>query len=148
MADIDTACAAKVQNHTRNTILIGDQGSEADLRRWVKESGADVAPFNLIVDDGFHQGHNQLASFTVLFQEALAPGGIYVIEDLEGDDLPLCQDLQVKAVMRDQILYWMHQLLRVPRSLVLDLPPGLQGITCQREACFFHKCPEHAVNCP
>ena len=30
MADIDTTCARKVQNTTKNTILIGDQSSETD----------------------------------------------------------------------------------------------------------------------
>ena len=151
MADIDTACAAKVQNTTKNTILIGDQGSEEDLLRFIKEAGADDGAngFNLIVDDGSHRNAHQLESFRVLFEHGLAPGGIYVIEDIESPDTPLCTDLQPKQRTRDQVLYWMHQLMRFPRNLEdLDLPKGLQGITCQREACFFHKCPVDAVRCP
>lgn len=57
MADIDTACAAKVQNTTKNKILIGDQNSEADLKRWIAESGGN---FDVVVDDGSHSPVHQV----------------------------------------------------------------------------------------
>ena len=47
---------------------------------------ADVVPghdFDLIVDDGSHDPHHQIATFNALFPR-LAPGGIYIIEDVNG----------------------------------------------------------------
>ncbi len=145
MADIDTVCAAKVQNTTKNTILIGDQGSEADLLRWVNTTGGG---FDIIVDDGSHSPRHQLESFRVLFQHALKPGGIYFIEDIESPQRPICNPYQPEALSRDKILYWIDQLLIFPRHADVDLPPGLQSITCQRESCAFHKCPADAIRCP
>jgi hypothetical protein len=145
MADIDTVCAAKVQNTTKNTILIGDQGSETDLMQWVNITGGG---FDIIVDDGSHNPRHQLESFRLLFEHALKPGGIYFIEDIESAQRPTCQPFEPAVLSRDKILYWVDQLLIFPREAALDLPPGLQSITCQRESCAFHKCPEDAIRCP
>jgi hypothetical protein len=61
-------------------VVVGDQGDLGTLRRWVAESGGG---FDFIVDDGGHLSHQQIASFRILFQHALNPGGLYVIEDLQ-----------------------------------------------------------------
>ena len=144
MADIDTSCAAKVQNTTKNKILIGDQSSEADLRRWIKESGGD---FDFIVDDGSHNPLHQLESFRVLFKEALKPGGTYFIEDIESPSRKTCQPFQPAVLSRDKIMYWVDELMS-PRNALVDLPEGLMSITCQRESCAFHKCPAEEPRCP
>jgi hypothetical protein len=145
MADIDTVCAAKVQSTTKNTILIGDQGSEKDLMQWVNLTGGN---FDVIVDDGSHNPQHQLESFRVLFEHALKPGGIYFIEDIESPQRKICEPYQPTVLSRDKILYWVDQLMIFPRHAELDLPKGLQSITCQRESCAFHKCPEDAIRCP
>jgi hypothetical protein len=54
-----------------------DQGDDASLRRLAAEG-----PFDVIVDDGSHLSAHQLMTFRVLF-DALAEGGLYVIEDVQ-----------------------------------------------------------------
>jgi hypothetical protein len=146
MADIDTACARKVQNTTHNAILIGDQSSEADMQRWIDTSGGQ---FDLIVDDGSHSSTHQIASFEFLFHNALAPGGVYVMEDIESLDEPLCKaEFRPESLSRHRILYWVHELLKFPRNADVDLPKGLEMILCQREACAFFKCADGEPRCP
>jgi hypothetical protein len=145
MADIDTACAAKVQHLLKNKVLIGDQGSKTDLLRWTEESGG---AFDVIVDDGSHNPLHQLQSFNVLFEHALKPGGIYFIEDVESANRTICSPYEPERLSRDKILYWVDQLLIFPRNAVVDVPAGLMAITCQREACAFLKCPAEEPRCP
>lgn len=57
--------------------VIGSQSSRPDLRRLVKR----VPHFDLIIDDGGHTMKQQQVSLGFLFWY-LAPGGLYVIEDL------------------------------------------------------------------
>lgn len=61
----------------RITTITGDQGNPALLKRVGKTYG----PFDLIVDDGSHDPHDQLLSLLYLW-EHLTPGGIYAIEDV------------------------------------------------------------------
>jgi hypothetical protein len=145
LADIDTVCAEKVQHTTKNTILIGDQGSEADLLGWIETSGGN---FDVIVDDGSHNPLHQLESFRVLFEHALKPGGYYFMEDIESTDRTICQPFTPNTLSRDKILYWVDQLMKFPRSAEVDLPKGLMAINCQREMCVFQKCPQDEPRCP
>jgi hypothetical protein len=146
MADLDVACARRVQNTTKNTILIGDQSSQTDMQSWIDLSGGQ---FDLIVDDGSHSSNHQIASFEFLFQKALAPGGVYVIEDIESLDEPLCKtEFRPESLSRHKILYWVHELLKFPRQAVVDLPDGLEMILCQREACAFFRCADGEPRCP
>ena len=143
MADIDTKCADEVQHTLPNPILIGDQSSPIDMQRWLNISGG---AFDLIVDDGSHNSGHQLASFDFLFRQGLKPGGLYVIEDIESIDTPMNQ-LDTSS-SRYKIMQWMHEFLKFPRSANVDLPHYLMMITCQREACAFHKCPLAEERCP
>jgi hypothetical protein len=62
----------------RFTFIRGDAGSEADLRRL-----RDAAPaFDVIIDDASHASYHQQLAFKILFPK-LAPGGLYIIEDLQ-----------------------------------------------------------------
>eukprot|EP00672_Neobodo_designis_P027319 CAMPEP_0174840682 /NCGR_PEP_ID=MMETSP1114-20130205/8836_1 /TAXON_ID=312471 /ORGANISM="Neobodo designis, Strain CCAP 1951/1" /LENGTH=313 /DNA_ID=CAMNT_0016074841 /DNA_START=33 /DNA_END=971 /DNA_ORIENTATION=+ len=59
-------------------LVIGDQSRDADLaklQQW--------APYDVIVDDGGHMTWQQTKTLDVLFLHALAPGGTYIIEDLQ-----------------------------------------------------------------
>lgn len=58
----------------------GDQQDEVFLRKFVNETGGG---FSLIIDDGGHHPEQQLNSYKVLFEQALLPGGTYIIEDIE-----------------------------------------------------------------
>ena len=60
-------------------VRIGSQADPAFLAKVVQELG----PFDIIIDDGSHVVSHQIASFNALFDEALKPGGIYMVEDLE-----------------------------------------------------------------
>lgn len=63
-----------------NTVQ-GDQGDRDFLRTgFLEKSGGN---FDMIVDDGGHHFEQQTASYEVLFDLALKPGGLYVIEDVE-----------------------------------------------------------------
>lgn len=78
--EFDGACVAKHQELMHPaTIHIGDQGNVTDLHRLINASGGG---FDLVLDDGGHRWSQQLTSLDVLIHHALAPGGLYVIEDL------------------------------------------------------------------
>jgi hypothetical protein len=56
----------------------GDQSDEEFMRCLGREHG----PFDIIVDDGSHKNEDVRVSFAALFRHYLAPGGLYVIEDM------------------------------------------------------------------
>jgi hypothetical protein len=145
LMDIDTKCADKVHNFTKNAIIIGDQGSEKDLRRAIELSGG---AFDFIVDDGSHSPAHQLESFRVLFEHALKPGGTYFIEDIESTSRELCESPFPSGNSRDRVVYWADQFLKFPRIADVDLPANLMSMTLQREMAVFHKCPVDEERCP
>lgn len=136
-------------------ILIGDQSSEEDLQKWIDESGG--GNFDAIVDDGSHKNHHIYASLIFLWKNALAPGGLYFIEDLQvsrdkdhrdvnnigknpqtGENSPL--------FMSEVIKDYQEQLM-VPSSAKGEnwqypILPSLKGIYCSYEACVLMKCKE------
>lgn len=79
----------------RITTVVCDQSDEAALLQLNEQWG----PFDVIIDDGSHIQSHILTSFNTLFP-CLAPGGIYVIEDLatayrpeyQGTGRPLAND--------------------------------------------------------
>jgi hypothetical protein len=75
----------------RFIFIRGDAGSEADLRQV-----ANAAPkFDVIIDDASHASYHQQLTFKVLFPK-LAPGGIYIIEDLQWQS-PAFEDILPKV---------------------------------------------------
>ena len=123
-------------------MLVGDQGSYADLNRWVAESGGE---FDLIVDDGGHGNDMWLHSFEVLWNKALRPGGFYFIEDLCFSRNKYF-DSKSKVIMADIIKEWIEQLMTTTKynpnlpPYQYPIPPGIKWIVCQYEACVFAKC--------
>eukprot|EP01062_Namystynia_karyoxenos_P056478 TRINITY_DN47438_c0_g1_i1.p1 TRINITY_DN47438_c0_g1~~TRINITY_DN47438_c0_g1_i1.p1 ORF type:complete len:739 (+),score=140.94 TRINITY_DN47438_c0_g1_i1:78-2219(+) len=67
------------------TLVLGDQGNPDHLRRMVKTLGE--LSMDIIADDGGHIGTAQVQTFKILFRDLLRPGGIFVIEDIEGSYL-------------------------------------------------------------
>jgi cephalosporin hydroxylase len=72
--DIDPNCANRVT--APNQVRIGSQADATFLAQIVKEFGAP----DVVLDDGSHIGHHQIASFHALFP-LLKDGGLYIIED-------------------------------------------------------------------
>lgn len=61
-------------------VIKADQGDSSSI----VAAMADIpSPVRLIIDDGSHHPQHQLASFSILFEALLEPGGYYIIEDLE-----------------------------------------------------------------
>ena len=57
---------------------VGDQADSDTIEKMAKFHG----PFDIIIDDASHISSKTIASFDRLYQH-LAPGGVYVIEDLQ-----------------------------------------------------------------
>ena len=69
----------------RTTTVKGDQGSTNDLQGFIDAHGREG--FGLILDDGSHASSDQQVSLAALF-DSVAPGGLYVIEDLHWQPRP------------------------------------------------------------
>lgn len=58
-------------------VHVGDQSDHGVLDRILAEAGG----FEVVIDDGGHHAHDQIASFEHLFPQ-LSDGGVYICEDL------------------------------------------------------------------
>jgi 8-demethyl-8-alpha-L-rhamnosyltetracenomycin-C 2'-O-methyltransferase len=81
---IDIKMECKRCEEDRIKILIGNQQHVKFLHTVVETI---AGPIDIIIDDGGHKQKQQRTSFTTLFR-SLAPGGVYVIEDLQGSYWP------------------------------------------------------------
>ena len=80
MFGIDLVKARTEFHGTRKvTWFAGNQGDPVFMKKIVAEAG----PFDVVIDDGGHHVKDQLASFSVLFGDGLAPGGMFFMEDIE-----------------------------------------------------------------
>jgi hypothetical protein len=67
---------------SRITTVQGDQGNATFLEtEFLRQT--DGGNFDVIVDDGGHHYEQQVTSYRVLFDRALNPGGLYLLEDIE-----------------------------------------------------------------
>ena len=76
----------KAGMHERIRLIVGNQSNETDMGRVVVELQGGV-PFDLIVEDGSHLNRDQQRNLVRLFP-LVAPGGIYVMEDLHCSQQP------------------------------------------------------------
>ena len=60
-------------------IFYGDQSDSASLVESCKQMG--VNHFDVIIDDGSHVDSHIITTFNTLFDQYLAPGGVYFVED-------------------------------------------------------------------
>ena len=85
-------------------ILIGDQADAQTVESWVRQSGGE---FDVIIDDGRHGNDHIRNSLRVLWS-ALAPGGVYFVEDLHvSRSAPIENDFTVS----DMLHAWSEQLI-------------------------------------
>jgi|RhiMethySRZTD1v2_1073278.scaffolds.fasta_scaffold413487_3 hypothetical protein len=75
--DINSDCAQHDDPENGINVRIGSQADPEFLRKVAKEFG----PFDAIIDDGSHMASHIATSFKTLFENALKPGGVYLIED-------------------------------------------------------------------
>jgi hypothetical protein len=97
-------------------IARGDQGSRDDLESFARAHG----PFDLIIDDGSHASHHQQVSLAALFPH-LAPGGLYIIEDLHFQPA----ELEVSGITRTR--EFLRHMLRPGEMLKLPLSQAEYG---------------------
>jgi spermidine synthase len=76
--DIDLAARRFDDPCGRQHVRIGDQQDVRFLTEVVSEFGL----FDVIVDDGSHMNSHMVNTFRHLFPNALAPGGVYIVEDI------------------------------------------------------------------
>lgn len=75
--DIEPAC--KAYEDARTHVFIGDQGSRDFWREFKKQ----VPRVDILVDDGGHKAHQQIATLEEILPH-LRPGGVYLCEDVVG----------------------------------------------------------------
>ncbi|MDQ6804975.1 MAG: class I SAM-dependent methyltransferase [Actinomycetota bacterium] len=75
--DIAEACRAYEADHV--TISIGDQGQPSFWREFLR----DHQPIDVVIDDGGHQPHQQIATLEALLPR-MSRGGVYLCEDVVG----------------------------------------------------------------
>eukprot|EP01065_Artemidia_motanka_P025120 TRINITY_DN30003_c0_g1_i1.p1 TRINITY_DN30003_c0_g1~~TRINITY_DN30003_c0_g1_i1.p1 ORF type:complete len:439 (+),score=79.62 TRINITY_DN30003_c0_g1_i1:74-1390(+) len=125
----------------------GDQGNVS----WLQEQAEEMGSLDVVVDDGSHRADHQRLAFEVLFP-ILRPGGVYVVEDIEANFIPLHSPSQI---VRDadtfpdyvaRMLYDMHvPYYRGKRAVFKsshrqnNLTDQVSSIECARYACVIQK---------
>lgn len=75
--DIDPSCRKHEASGIR--VFIGDQADPAFWRSFL----AQAPPIDIVIDDGGHQAEQQIPTLEALLPH-VAPGGVYVVEDIHG----------------------------------------------------------------
>lgn len=139
VADFDETCARNwsAYHPTEASILYGDQSNLTALEAWKAESGGS---FDVIVDDGRHSWKTMTHAFHSLWP-AVAPGGVYVIEDLQCSNIEPENYADGPAWMNPQrwIIEYQRKLMVFPSEPAPPLPM-IKSIACYPTACVFTKC--------
>ena len=153
-AEYNEACITKYIAKYRADIpqninfLVGDQSNNQTLLEWVDKVGKNNV--DIIIDDGSHCNRHILYSFSILFEQALAPGGLYFIEDMQvgrhsshqANPYSCSVEFKNDTPMIDIINGWNSQLMGDLwyKKFTRAIPRGIKWIFCQAEACVIAKC--------
>ena len=150
MADLDGDCVRSLgKEGLRANVVQGDQADEQVVKRWVRETGGG---FDVIIDDGAHGNHHIRNSLRVLWS-ALAPGGVYFVEDLHVSRSAPIETTEFTVA--DMLHAWSEQLIssrqtRAPKNTLPNRlaaeatklypkPPDLGFLFLQRDAAVLGK---------
>jgi len=146
-AEYDVECVEKHRQKLTSTkmldgIVTGDQGNPATLKRWIHETGGN---FGAVIDDGGHSNMQIWTSFLHLWP-AVAPGGLYFIEDMMAGRLAEYEDSNGKFIMIDVVKRWVDQIVMIHQRhdhpQVHPLPVKMKAVTCFQSSCAILKCDE------
>lgn len=86
--DIESTCQQFDSPAQGVHVRIGDQADTGFLQAVIDELG----PFDVVLDDGSHMTSHIVDTFRYLFTHGVAPGGVYMIEDLHSNCWPSHRD--------------------------------------------------------
>lgn len=125
-----------------NVEVLQANGTDASVLEELASVGIGEGFANVIVDDANHWAAQQIARFEVLFPSMLAPGGVYIVEDVH-IQAPYSHDgIQARAyfanlsasayLVEDEILVGSHQIEVVRRSSS-DWRHMVESVTLNRD---------------
>ncbi|OBG25068.1 hypothetical protein A5764_06560 [Mycobacterium sp. 852002-51057_SCH5723018] len=119
--DIDPATRQFDDASGRTHVRIGSQTDISFLQGVVNELG----PFDVILDDGSHMNSHIAQTFRFLFPNGLAPGGVYMVEDLHSNYWRPYRDTPMSfADLTKWLIDAMHAQYQTPGSRELDFRVG------------------------
>lgn len=107
--DIDSKYNIKSSN--MQTFVVDQTSVESLNSLWEKLQNTS---FDIILDDGLHKHHANVTMFESSFYK-LNPGGIYIIEDIQRNDLELFEKTRAALLGRED----------VREAIIIDLPNPL-----------------------
>lgn len=131
--EYDSACVEKWKSELDSmenvTIHVGDQSSPKALNSLLEK--AKVKPgvqpwmmgenqFDAIIDDGGHFFDQIVTSYNILFEKALKPGGVYIIEDIG----PIRKPYPGRAYLDGQVINWIQGMVATVLGNAGGEPPG------------------------
>jgi hypothetical protein len=141
-----TAFEDQVRTVGRGEMYAGSQSDAALLARVVQDA-KNSELYDVVIDDGSHHAHDMEASFDALW-DAVKPGGIYVIEDLQvqysSKWIPSMDASYMKALHKqlDRTMCRSHEewaRFDDNHALCREKPLDVVAFDCMPEACVLVK---------
>jgi cephalosporin hydroxylase len=114
--DIEPEC--KAYETDRITVLIGDQSDRNFWKSFLK----NAPPIDIVIDDGGHLPHQQIATIEELFPK-LRAGGVYVCEDIHGDPNRFAQYISGLMQNLHAVKNYADNARDPEKSIVTDVSP-------------------------